>query len=232
MTRLYLSRVRLRDAAPVAALAGLLVGPDPDEHVARAHRLLWALFADGPARKRDFLWRDDGGAGWRRRTFLALSERPPDDRAGLFSVESKPFAPVLSPGQRLRFRLRASPSISIRAPGKRGKRKDPVAHALAGMSAAERAERRYEVLQRVGHEWLARQGQGAGFRLPEGVPFRTDGEDWRSLPRGGGGRVSFSVIDVEGVLEVVDPAAFVASLAVGFGRAKAFGCGLMLIRRA
>lgn len=40
------------------------------------------------------------------------------------------------------------------------------------------------------------------------------------------------VLDFDGELEVLDPERFVAALAVGFGRAKAFGCGLMLIRRA
>ena len=34
------------------------------------------------------------------------------------------------------------------------------------------------------------------------------------------------------LIEVTDPPAFLARLAAGFGRAKAFGCGLMLIRRA
>ena len=44
--------------------------------------------------------------------------------------------------------------------------------------------------------------------------------------------IRFSVLDFTGVLEVRDPAAFLAAIARGFGRAKAFGCGLMLIRRA
>jgi CRISPR system Cascade subunit CasE len=34
------------------------------------------------------------------------------------------------------------------------------------------------------------------------------------------------------VLEVVSPDVFLEALARGFGKAKAFGCGLMLIRRA
>jgi CRISPR system Cascade subunit CasE len=33
------------------------------------------------------------------------------------------------------------------------------------------------------------------------------------------------------VLEVTEPQAFVAAVLRGFGKAKAFGCGLMLIRR-
>jgi CRISPR system Cascade subunit CasE len=40
------------------------------------------------------------------------------------------------------------------------------------------------------------------------------------------------VLDLEGVLVVSDPARLCHCLAHGFGRAKAFGCGLMMIRRA
>lgn len=91
---------------------------------------------------------------------------------------------------------------------------------------------RDDVIQEVGRGWLERQGAGAGFLLPEGAPLRVDGEDHRSLPRGKGRPIRFSVLDFEGVLEVSNPALFVAALARGFGRAKAFGCGLMLIRPA
>jgi CRISPR system Cascade subunit CasE len=41
----------------------------------------------------------------------------------------------------------------------------------------------------------------------------------------------FGVLDISGVLEVHDPDRFLLRLAQGFGRARAFGCGLMLIRR-
>lgn len=233
MSAPYLSRIRLRPDASVAALAGLLMGGDADEHVGRTHRLLWSLFADSPDRRRDFLWRDDGGAGWHRRTFLTLSARPPEDRIRLFEVETKLFEPALTEGQRLRFRLRASPSVSVPAPGaKRGARKDPVALALKDLPEAERPRRRYEVMQQEGRRWLAKQGERAGFRLPEGMLLRVDGEDHRALPRDGMPPIRFPVLDIEGVLEVTDPAAFLPALARGFGRAKAFGCGLMLLRRA
>jgi CRISPR system Cascade subunit CasE len=43
---------------------------------------------------------------------------------------------------------------------------------------------------------------------------------------------SFGVLDFAGLIEVADPSVFVARLGQGFGKAKAFGCGLMLIRRA
>ena len=46
------------------------------------------------------------------------------------------------------------------------------------------------------------------------------------------GQPQFGVLDLVGTLDITDPAAFVIRLGQGFGRAKAFGCGLMLIRRA
>jgi len=36
---------------------------------------------------------------------------------------------------------------------------------------------------------------------------------------------------MRGVVAVTDAAAFAAKVEMGFGRAKAFGCGLMLLRR-
>jgi CRISPR system Cascade subunit CasE len=231
MTEMHLSRIRLRDDAAVAALAASLLAEEDRETVMKAHRLLWSLFADGPDRKRDFLWRDDGGRHWRRRTFITLSERLPEDRVHLFDVETKPFAPALAIGQRLRFRLRASPSSNERCPGaRRGKRRDPVAHALRGLTREERQQSRYHVLQRVGRDWLARQSERCGFHLPQDAPLVVDGEDWWAVPRGGKEPATFSVLDFEGVLELDDPAKFMDSLAAGIGRARAFGCGLMLIR--
>ena len=56
-----------------------------------------------------------------------------------------------------------------------------------------------------------------------------------SLPRQKGRReayAKFGILDLSGTLRVNDPAAFIARLGTGFGRARAFGCGLMLIRRA
>ena len=41
-----------------------------------------------------------------------------------------------------------------------------------------------------------------------------------------------AIVEFEGVLTVTDPQRFLISLGRGFGRAKAYGCGLMLIARA
>lgn len=240
MTSLYLSRASLRRDAAVAAIAPILVPEDGNDRINATHRLVWSLFADRPDRARDFLWRDESaGAGRLNRIFYILSAEPPVDRLGLFEVETKAFEPSLAVGDRLRFRLRANPVMSDPRPGtRRGKRVDPVARALAAVPKEQRAARRHEVTVETGQRWLAAQGERAGFVLatnPAGVgpAIAVDGADWRIVPRGKGrGPMTFSVLDFEGELELRDPASFLTVLARGFGKAKAFGCGLMLIRRA
>lgn len=236
MTGLHLSRLALRRDTAVAALAPLLVPDDADARTGSAHHLLWSLFADDPDRRRDFLWRDDAGAGNRGHVFHVLSRRPPLDRLGLFDVETQEFAPALAPGDRLRFRLRANATVAVGvAPPGRSKRVDIVARALAPLTPEERRLRRHDVMQSVGRRWLAAQGGRAGFNLAtdgESPLVTVDGADWRVLRRSGGPPATFAVLDFAGIVDIVDPDAFLAALPLGFGRAKAFGCGLMLIRRA
>jgi len=226
MTTLFLSRARLRRDAPVAALATLLVPDIPADRVAASHRLVWALFADAADRTRDFLWREEGPG-----RFMTLSAREPADTHGLFELESKSFEPALSPGDRLEFSLRANPVVSRPITrGQRGKRHDVVMDALHGVMPGGRAAARREAVLTAGRAWLSRQGEAHGF-TPVG-DVAVDGYDRVQIPRTGGKPAVFGMLDFSGMLEIRDPAAFLTRLAKGFGRAGAFGCGLMLIRRA
>ncbi len=225
MSALYLSRARLRTDAPVAALARLLVPDDASVRADASHRLIWALFSDGPDRTRDFLWREEEPG-----RFMLLSTRPPSDPHDLFQLETKAFEPALSAGDRLGFTLRANPVIARSAgPGQRGKRHDVVMDLLRHQPEGSRAEARPDAVVAAGRAWLARQGKANGFepRGDEGV----DGYDRIRVPRASGEPAVFGRLDITGVLEVRDPAIFLAALARGFGRSRSFGCGLMLIRR-
>lgn len=219
---LYLSRLRLSQSPSVQALDALL---NPVGQGARAdahHRLIWAAFADTPDRSRDFLWRDDG-----KGSFFTLSARPPLTN-DLFEADVKPFAPALQPGDRLEFTLRANATRDRKGKG----RVDVVMDALHAVDPADRADQRMDIAQREGAAWLARQGETAGFRT-----VQVDVGDYSvaALPSHKGrrkGQPQFGILDLSGVLQVTDPAAFLVKLSSGFGRARGFGCGLMLIRRA
>jgi CRISPR system Cascade subunit CasE len=222
---LFLARARLKRDASLDALAALLVPHDRHARTAAAHRLVWALFADGPERRRDFLWHEEAPGH-----FLALSARPPENPHGLFELECKEFAPSLAEGDRLMFRLRANPTVSRGVSGTRSKRNDVVMDALRALPHAARAEARSEIIGSAGRAWLAAQGDRHGF-VPE-ADVGCDGYLRRRIPRTNGADAVLATLDFEGVLTVKEPATFAARLGVGFGHGRAFGCGLMLIRRA
>lgn len=237
MNALFLTRARLRKDVSVAAIRSLLSPADDSERFSAAHKVVWSLFSDGAERKRDFLWRE-AGPGF----FYLLSERLPNDQLGLFEVdEPKLFEPHLKSGEKLKFMLRANATVSKAGEkGIRGKPCDVVMNAIHSTPPGERAVIRSRAVQSAGTEWLSKQGEKHGFALLSAGG--NDGDDeagsgqitsYRtlSIPRRGK-PARLGVIDFDGVLEVIDPERFVASIAQGLGRAKAFGCGLMLIRRA
>ena len=227
----YLSRVRLRRDASIRALAPLLLdkigrgGPSRQP----GHHLVWSLFADGSDRKRDFLWREtDAGE------FLILSARQPEDRHGLFEIdEPKPFAPALEPGDRLRFSLRANPVVRRRHPShRRSVKHDVVMDTLRSHAKGERAVQRFEIIREQGFAWLDRQGTKAGFKIGS-ADVAVDGYDQHRISRmKSAPAMLYSTLDYEGTLTVSDPVTLLTAIAHGFGAAKAYGCGLMLIRRA
>lgn len=223
----YLSRIRLRRDAPIGALARVLVPADSDQRAGVSHRLLWTLFGDEPGRERDFLWRETEPG-----MFYVLSGRIPVDQHQLFEIDApKQFDPVLRVGDHLRFSLRANATIA-RSSGRgvRGKPCDVVMDALYRIPKEARAEQRKVHVGSAGKAWLARQGMKHGFQFDDAQVLVQGYEVLRIEHRGP--QVKIGVLDFEGTLEVKDPAALVPALQRGFGRAKSFGCGLMLVRRA
>lgn len=239
---LYLSRLRLSRKPSARALDAILNPSEPGPKIDAHHRLLWAAFADSPDRRRDFLWREE-----RAGEFLTLSARPPAPGDLFEAAEVKDFAPRLGPGDRLAFALRANATRTQKTGKVTGSGKEHKVHidlvmdrlhSIPGQTAlgedlvSERPILRMKLAQEAAAAWLARQGEAAGFRL---IGVEVGDYSVAALPghRGRrGGQPQFGVLDMTGTLEVADPAAFLARLAQGFGRAKAFGCGLMLIRRA
>lgn len=235
-TQLHLSRARLRASRgeALSAIAPLLIPDDKSKHAGHAHRVLWLLFQDLPDAKRDFLWRDEGNG-----KYMILSQRPPTDPLGLFELETKPFAPELDVGDTLSFALRANPVVagkpSASPPGalkrfKRGPKVDVVMKALHEVPKGERGPVRDSIACQAGTNWLATQGEKSGFKLT--APPLVDGYAQVPVERRRGRPAGFSVLNFAGKIEITDPAIFALKLAAGFGSAKAFGNGLMLIRRA
>lgn len=237
----YLTRVCLRRDVPAAALREVLLPQGDGPRTASAHRLIWTLFADSPERTRDFLWRE-GRPG----EFYVLSTRAPSDSHGLFDLDQpRVFAPSLKIGDRLTFVLRVNATVARSSgPNQRGKPCDIVMDAIKEIRDESRAESRKRVMVQVATRWLETRSAKNGFVLtadstednsdPMHVgPVQVHGYRVVRIHRGRGVQdLSVGVLDLEGEISVRDPDAFVSAIKQGFGRAKAFGCGLMLIKRA
>ena len=227
----YLSRLELSKAPSIETLRHLLDPDDPGRRMDAHHRLLWSAFA-APGQARDFLWRAMGTG-----RFLTLSARPPEASDLFARCDTQPFAPDLRAGDRLAFTLRANATRTEKtgtgtATGKEKKRHiDLVMDALP--PKGRRADARMAVAQSVGRTWMGKQGARGGFEVEE---MAVGDYSTLTLAAAAGGPRSrqprFGVLDMTGTLTVTEPETFLRRLADGFGRAKAFGCGLMLIRRA
>jgi CRISPR system Cascade subunit CasE len=235
---LYLSRARLKHEPSIDALAPLLLPNGEGERAASAHRLIWSLFAGDASARRDFLFREvtPFGLGGSRVEFMILSHRAPAAEGPLFDVETKEFTPVLAPGDKLRFSLRANATVAHKNERGKSARSDVVMHALKRLPPDARARERHAAVQREGRSWLNRQAKESGFRISEDV----EGDEVAALAVGGYAQWQFpklgrngriAVLDFEGSLEVIEPENFLRKLASGFGRARSYGCGLMLVKR-
>ncbi|MBQ2260148.1 MAG: type I-E CRISPR-associated protein Cas6/Cse3/CasE [Loktanella sp.] len=220
---LYFTQMRISRTPSARALATLISPADQAARIDAHHKLIWAAFTDGADRNRDFLWREEADG-----SFLTLSERAPVQMDLFDPFVIKPFAPFLRAGEVVSFALRANATRTKRGVG----RVDVVMDALHNIPKDERATARPQIAQAEATTWLDLQGAKAGFNLQSlsSADYTTlTLPDYRGPRRG---QPQFGILDITGTLTVTDPVAFVAQLSRGFGRAKAFGCGLMLIRRA
>ncbi|ECD9255428.1 type I-E CRISPR-associated protein Cas6/Cse3/CasE [Salmonella enterica subsp. diarizonae] len=211
---MYLSRITLHTAQLVPSQLLHLV--ERGEYV--MHQWLWELFPGG--KERQFLYRREELQGAFR--FFVLSQERPAESA-IFDVQCRPFAPELSVGQILRFTLRANPTIC-----KAGKRHDLLMEAKRQVKTQPDSRDIWTYQQQAALEWLSRQGEQNGFSLREASvdAYRQQQirrEKFRQM-------IQFSSVDYAGVLVVNNPVLFLQRLVQGYGKSRAFGCGMMLIK--
>jgi len=215
------------------------------------HQWLWSFLKAPEGSPRDFLFRrrdcDNQLPG-----FYLVSVRKPQTISESWEAQSKIFEPQLHCGQRLAFELRANPTVSKKSNGK-SRRSDVVMDAKKrllmerGYSRwddwAEQEEKPsiYELVQSTCQLWLEKRGEYSGFQLADtssdslSKNLRVDAYQQHRTKKGqkndANKDIRYSTVDFSGELEVTDVDLFRQMLMQGLGPAKAFGCGLMLIRR-
>ncbi|NOZ94402.1 MAG: type I-E CRISPR-associated protein Cas6/Cse3/CasE [Acidobacteria bacterium] len=219
-----MSRITL---SPLAGLRDLAAVAGADAY--GDHKLIWSFFSPENS-ERSFLFRRIERAG--RPSFLVVSPVEPASPSPAWIVETKPYEPGFAVGQRLAFSLRANPVVRRRRQDGRQRRDDVVMDAKRRFKEEhpDEAVPMAHIIQEAGAAWLRSRAHGLGFAVDSRM-VRCDGYRQHRLTRRGS-PVRFSTVDMEGLLAVTDPERFVETLFTGVGPSKAFGCGLLLVRRA
>ncbi len=102
-----------------------------------------------------------------------------------------------------------------------------VACAVEGVTAAERAQR----IEFQAKNWLLKRAEQNGFSLQPDAFITSGYHKQKFYKKRNSSPISLSTIDYEGQLTITDTNLFQDLLSKGIGKAKAFGCGLMLVRR-
>lgn len=173
-------------------------------------------------------------------TVLVQTRELPDwsgqsDSYLLRAPESKPFDFAVTPGQRLRFRLRANPTKRVASKNER------LGSVMAGKRVGLATE--FDQIQ-----WLLRKASAGGFRIPgewvdakdpeTGEPVQLPNFRVDAIPEGNARNDKkdqagkFIAVRFEGVLIVTDPTLFQAAVVGGIGSGKAFGFGLLSVAPA
>ena len=188
----------------------------------RDHVLLWGLFAKED-QSRDFLFRRYAD---RPQSYYVVSARPPQADGRIFAVETRDFDPTLEKGAWVRFDLRANPVVARKGPDGRSRRHDVLMDSRRNCDDKTQLS---EVQHQAALKWLlARAGQW-GLQ-PRAESILTSAYTQHQL-RQKGREIRFSSLDYLGLAQVADPVALHRALTEGVGHSRAFGCGLLLVRR-
>jgi CRISPR system Cascade subunit CasE len=238
----YFSRIELdeRHAGAHEAVAQAFAGGAYGDH-----QFLWRFFSAPEGHPRDFLFRRFEPQGGRQQTlYYCVSERPATAPHPAWRVVTREYTPRVAVGDCLLFDLRVNPTQAHKRNGK-SCRDDVVMHAKqqllverglsrwADIGQAERPSA-YELADRAVRAWLGEAGTD-GFAGRHGFcvtdDLRVDAYRQLRIDHGGQKPITLSTVDLSGTLTVTDAERFTRALLGGVGRGKAFGCGLLLVRR-
>jgi CRISPR system Cascade subunit CasE len=212
------------------------------------HQWLWKFFPSSADQRRDFIFRRHEHE--QMPCFYVVSQRPPTAFSEAWQVKSRRYDPRLKEGQRLLFQLRANPVITKKNADGKSQRHDVVMEAKkrlltehgfnnkakwADWNDESKKPLLYELVQKHCADWLDGVAKKNGFKVAptdEEEPqhkLQVDAyEQCKAVKRAH--NIHFSTVDFSGELLVTNPAVFNLALYNGLGHAKAFGCGLLLVR--
>ncbi|MDJ0390907.1 type I-E CRISPR-associated protein Cas6/Cse3/CasE [Roseomonas sp. E05] len=228
---MFLTKASLRSSerGGTGALAAFLAGASAS--IGQGHHLVWSLFGDRGGERR-FLYRMTGPTA-AAPILVASAEEPRDDH-NLWDLDIKPLRLLgaLAAGDRVEWSIRVNATVKSRAGT--GKARSS-AHCIVDRARREGMEgTSAQVAAQVVPPWLEARLARAGLdATAEAMTVQAyDKRRFGHSPNGYSQPVVIATTDVVGTGTVRDPDILRAAMLDGIGGGKAYGCGLLLVRRA
>ncbi len=175
------------------------------------HQLVWAAFPDRAGEPRDFLTRLEHRTRDQVFRLLIVSPRPPVRPDGWPAIadawQTREIPQSFFKHRQYRFQLRANPT-----------KRDNVSRKRLPLRTTQEQT-----------DWIKRKAAQSGFAVnEENLCIIPQGREWFQIEKRKNSGFHHAV-EYDGVLTVVDPAAFQAAFLRGIGSAKGFGFGLLAI---
>lgn len=202
------------------------------QNLYKEHKLLWEFFPDRTNKKRDFLYRREMVKN-KPFYYLVSNTKPIAPHQG-WIVETKAYSPQLKKYARLHFVLRVNPVVTRTLKAGKPKRHDLVMDKIVQLRQST-GDWKYEVtrqdiLQQEVSNWFRKKENTGGFQTEPSTMLISE-YNMHKLSSEKGKRIQFSSCNISGDLMVLEPDLFLNLLYQGLGKAKAFGCGLILIQK-
>lgn len=226
---MYFTRIRLNTHLNIHKLITTL-----QENKYYEHQTLWRLFDEDPNAKRDFLYRQAVEQGQIK--YYILSKRKPIDKTGIWYVEGpKTYNPILKIDQKLFFMLKANPVVTVSSKTGQKQRHDIVMHEKQTIGYSKIPINKRVPLQKLIQnkciKWLHRKAKSNGFEFKDSEVLADGYQQHKIQKIKPKNNIHYSTVDFQGILTVIDPELFQHALIKGIGKSKAFGCGLILIKK-
>ncbi len=190
-----------------------------DKNLFYEHQMIWDLLPKDAEAKRDFIYRrtDEGDIPF----YYLLSAREPKVNVDYLSCSSRAYEPKLQAGDILQFSLRANAVKTLPHAGAKRSDTDAKQRKRLGLLKSDEL-----------HTWLVAQGAKGGFQLQSTSLVIDNTQIHKVIKPSDPNHRTFTSVDLQGELKVMDAEKFTCDvLFKGLGRSKAFGCGLLLVRR-
>lgn len=191
------------------------------------HQFVWRLFDRKDTATQecgDFLYRIDYFVD--TPVIHVLSRFEPLAKIARWQVNCQPWQPAIKEGALFQFSLRANPVVALE-----GKRHDVFMHAKKQYQENDPEPLTHRMYE-AGLQYLTKRADSLGVEfVGETLEFGNKQTQVGCKPGEEAAPITITTVDYKGVLRVKDRNRFAEKAALGIGRAKRFGCGLMLLNK-